>query len=157
MSASWPYWVLIVPMVGIGMGNGATFTTTSIATQNAIDPKLLGIGTATLTSIRTLGGSLALAAFGALYTSTVTDGLHRNLPAGSLPTGKPVSSLIREPSTIRSLPTAVRDVVVRSITSGTGRVFLFAVPLVILGFALALSLEERPLRTTRNVVASVAE
>ena len=156
LAASWPYWVLILPMVGIGMGNGATFTTTSIATQNAIDPKVLGIGTATLTSIRTLGGSLALAAFGALYTSTVTDGLHRNLPAGALPAGKPVSSLIREPSTIQALPIGVRDVVVRSITSGTGRVFLLAVPVVVIGFALALSLEERPLRTTTGAGAGPA-
>ena len=59
LSLSWGFLVLAFPMLAIGVGNGGTFTTTSIATQNAIDPTILGIGTATLVSFRSLGGSLA--------------------------------------------------------------------------------------------------
>jgi EmrB/QacA subfamily drug resistance transporter len=155
IAPSTPYWMLIIPMIFIGTGNGATFTTTSIATQNAIDPRMLGIGTATLVSLRSLGGSLALAGYGAIFTSTVNRGLRSHLPPGSLPAGKPVSSLIREPATIRELPTAVRDVVVQSITHATSRVFLFAVPLVALGLVLAITLPERPLKTTAGGGAGV--
>jgi MFS family permease len=155
IAASTPYWALVIPMLGIGMGNGATFTTTSIATQNAIDPNVLGIGTATLVSIRSLGGSIALAAYGALFTSTVNHGLQRDLPADALPKGKPVSALIREPATIRALPAEIRDVVVRSITHATGRVFLLAIPLVALGLLLAIVLPERPLRTTAGATPTM--
>jgi MFS family permease len=146
ISSSWGFLALMLPMLAIGMGNGGTFTTTSIATQNAIDPKVLGVGTATLVSFRSLGGSLALAAYGSIFTSTVSSNLKRNLPDGALPKGTKVSSLVRAPEEIKALPLDVRDVVVQAITTGTGRVFLFAVPLVFVGWLLALSMPELPLR-----------
>jgi EmrB/QacA subfamily drug resistance transporter len=146
LSLSWGFLVLALPMLAIGVGNGGTFTTTSIATQNAIDPAVLGIGTATLVSFRSLGGSLALAAYGSIFTSTVSSKLQRNLPADALPKGTKVSTLVRAPDEIKALPTAVRDVVAHAITSGTARVFLFAVPLVFAGWLLALSIPELPLR-----------
>jgi EmrB/QacA subfamily drug resistance transporter len=146
LNSSWGFLAFVLPMLAIGIGNGGTFTTTSIATQNAIDPAVLGIGTATLVSFRSLGGSLALAAYGSIFTSTVSASLKRNLPADALPLGTKVSSLVREPDQIKALPRAVRDVVVQAITSGTGRVFLFAVPLVFIGWLLALSMPELPLR-----------
>jgi EmrB/QacA subfamily drug resistance transporter len=148
ISSSWGFLALMLPMLAIGMGNGGTFTTTSIATQNAIDPKVLGVGTATLVSFRSLGGSLALAAYGSIFTSTVSSNLKRNLPGGALPKGTKVSSLVRAPEEIKALPLDVRDVVVQAITTGTGRVFLFAVPLVFVGWLLALSMPELPLRRT---------
>jgi hypothetical protein len=150
LSLSWGFLVLALPMLAIGVGNGGTFTTTSIATQNAIDPAVLGIGTATLVSFRSLGGSLALAAYGSIFTSTVSSTLKRNLPAGALPKGTKVSALVRAPDEIKALPTAVRNVVAQAITSGTARVFLFAMPLVFAGWLLALSLPELPLRRTNE-------
>ncbi len=105
ISSSWGFLVLMIPMLAIGTGNGGTFTTTSIATQNAIDPKVLGVGTATLVSFRYLGRSLALAAYGSVFTSTVSSNLQRNLPPGALPNGTKVSSLVRTPEEIKSTST----------------------------------------------------
>ena len=150
LSPSWGFLMFVVPMLAIGMGNGGTFTTTSIATQNAIDPKVLGIGTATLVSIRSLGGSLALAGYGTVFTSTVSSRITRDLPENALPGGTKVTSLVRAPSQIQKLPLEVRDVVVSSITAGTARVFLLAVPLVFVAWLLALSFPELPLRTTNQ-------
>lgn len=147
------FWWLAVPMLFIGVGNGSTFTTTSIAVQNAIDPREIGISTATLMALRTLGGSLGLAIYGTVFATVVKRELSDRVPAGSLPTGRTASSLLREPAAIKALAEPVRDGVVQSITAGTGRVFLIAVPVALIAFVLALRLPELPLRQTTGMAA----
>ncbi len=147
------FWWLAVPMLFIGVGNGSTFTTTSIAVQNAIDPREIGISTATLMALRTLGGSLGLAIYGTLFATVVKDELRNRVPAGSLPAGRTAASLIREPAAIKALAEPVRNGVVQSITAGTGRVFLIATPIAIIAFVLALRLPELPLRQSTGMAA----
>ena len=147
------FWWLAVPMLFIGVGNGSTFTTTSIAVQNAIDPREIGISTATLTAIRTLGGSLGLAIYGTVFATVVKHELRYRVPEGSLPAGRTASSLIREPAAIKALAEPIRNGVVQSITAGTGRVFLIAVPIAITAFVLALRLPELPLRQSTGMAA----
>jgi EmrB/QacA subfamily drug resistance transporter len=149
ITPSMPFLVLVLPMLGIGIGNGTTFTTTSIATQNAIDVADIGVGTATLVSFRTLGGSLGLALYGTLFTSAVTASIHRE--PGATGTITNVSSLVREPTKIRALEPALRNAVARAVTHGTGRVFLVAAPMALIGLLLGVSLPELPLRTTASV------
>ena len=147
------FWWLAVPMLFIGVGNGSTFTTTSIAVQNAIDPREIGISTATLTAIRTLGGSLGLAIYGTVFATVVKHELRDRVPEGSLPAGRTASSLIREPAAIKALAEPIRNGVVQSITAGTGRVFLIAAPIAITAFVLALRLPELPLRQSTGMAA----
>ena len=45
---------------------GPLFPTTTVAVQNAVDPRDLGIATATLAFLRTFGSALGVAAFGAI-------------------------------------------------------------------------------------------
>lgn len=156
ISGSMPYAVLIVPMFFIGIGTGSTYTTTSIATQNAIDPADIGIGTAALTGLRSLGGSLALAAYGTLFNTVLGDQLPRRVPEGALPKGD-VSRLLRSPAEIKALPDAVRKGVVDSVSAGTARVFTIAVPIVAVALLLAVILPELPLRTTRGLATAPAE
>ena len=147
------FWWLAVPMLFIGVGNGSTFTTTSIAVQNAIDPREIGISTATLMALRTLGGSLGLAIYGTVFATVVKHELRDRVPEGSLPPGRTASSLIREPAAIKALAEPIRRGVVQSITAGTGRVFLIAVPIAITAFVLALRLPELPLRQSTGMAA----
>lgn len=55
-----------------GVGMGITWPVYVVATQNAVEPDRLGVATATLQFFRTMGGSLAVAALGALLTSRLT-------------------------------------------------------------------------------------
>ncbi len=148
ISVSTQLMVLLLPMLGIGIGNGATFTTSSISTQNAIDTADIGVGTATLVALRSLGGSIGLALYGTLFTSAVTTSLEKELPAGVTSTIGSVTSLLREPKRIRALESSTRDAVVYAVTRGTARVFLVAVPLAAIALVLATILPELPLRTT---------
>ena len=157
ITSSSGFWWLALPMLFIGVGNGSTFTTTSIAVQNAIDPREIGISTATLTAIRTLGGSLGLAIYGTMFATVVKNELRDRVPAGSLPAGRSASSLIREPAAIKALAEPIRSGVVQSVTAGTGRVFLIATPVAIAAFVLALRLPELPLRQTTGMAAGALE
>ena len=141
------YLWLIVPMFLTGLGVGTTFTTTSIASQNAIDHREIGVGTATLTSLRSLGGSICLALFGTLHATTVVSELRRRVPAGSIPKDTPITSLIKRPEKIRALPIGLRTGIADALTVATGRVYLCSALVALLGLLLALSIEERPLRS----------
>ena len=88
-----------------------------------------------------------------MFATVVKRELSDRVPAGSLPTGRTASSLLREPAAIKALAEPVRDGVVQSITAGTGRVFLIAVPVALIAFVLALRLPELPLRQTTGMAA----
>ena len=53
-------------VLGLGLGLGPLFPTTTVAVQNAVDPRDLGIATATLAFLRNFGSALGVAAFGAI-------------------------------------------------------------------------------------------
>ncbi|MEZ7125926.1 MDR family MFS transporter [Nonomuraea sp. AD125B] len=59
-------------MLLIGLGMGPMLSGLTVAVQQALPPAYLGTASANLTFFRQIGGSVALAVGGALYTSTVT-------------------------------------------------------------------------------------
>jgi hypothetical protein len=56
-------------MVFMGFGTAAIFTSTSIASQNAVEYQDLGVTTATVMFLRSLGGSFGMAIFGTVLNS----------------------------------------------------------------------------------------
>jgi EmrB/QacA subfamily drug resistance transporter len=69
------FWQIEALMLAVGVGVGAIFPTLTVSVQNAVDPRDLGIGTATLGFLRSLGGAIGVAAFGAVVLAhgVVTD------------------------------------------------------------------------------------
>ena len=92
---------------------------------------------------RTLGSALGVAVFGTVMSARLDDTLDRLLPGTSLTTD---DSLLSSPEAIRDLPAEQYAAVAEGIASGVAMVFLVAVPLVALAFALAWLLKEVPLR-----------
>jgi EmrB/QacA subfamily drug resistance transporter len=60
------FWGVEGLMLAVGVGVGAIFPTLTVSVQNAVDPRDLGIGTATLAFLRSLGGAIGVAAMGAV-------------------------------------------------------------------------------------------
>ena len=60
------FWQVESLMLAVGVGVGAIFPTLTVSVQNAVDPRDLGIGTATLAFLRSLGGAIGVAALGAV-------------------------------------------------------------------------------------------
>jgi len=59
-------WQVEALMLVVGVGVGALFPTLTVSVQNALDPRDLGIGTATLALLRSLGGAIGVAALGSV-------------------------------------------------------------------------------------------
>jgi EmrB/QacA subfamily drug resistance transporter len=128
-----------------GLGMGITWPVYVVATQNAVDPSQLGVATATLQFFRTMGGTLAVAALGALLTSRLTAELPEHVgrsAAASVDTDRLIQGGAHVAPSLRSGLESALD-------AALNPVFLALVPLAAIGVALALLLKERPLRVAR--------
>ena len=157
LDADIAYPKLIVPMFLMGLGGGSSFTTQSIAAQNAVDPRDLGVATSTLNFCRSLGASVALAMYGSVFNAKVRDELTRRLPDNAGTTASQLIKQIREPARIKALAPPLRDAVRDSIGAGAGRVYLVALPVVIAAWFFALSLREIPLGRTTGLATTPVE
>ena len=82
-------------MLCIGGGMGFALPTTSIASQNAVGKRDLGIATATVTFFRSLGGSVSLAIYGTVFNTKLSQELMRRVPKSSGQSGRDLTTLIR--------------------------------------------------------------
>lgn len=137
-----PYWMLVLPMILMGFGAASLFTTTSIAGQNAVDMRDLGVATASLMFFRSLGGSIAMAIFGTTLNATIRHELPRRtgIPADE------ATSLIRSPEEIEALPVDLRQAVVDSVALGVSRIYWICAGVMVVAIVLAIRLPERTLR-----------
>jgi EmrB/QacA subfamily drug resistance transporter len=153
ISGTTPYPWLVAPMIAMGFGMAAVFTTTSIATQNAVEFSDMGVATATIMFFRTLGGSLGLAAFGTILNATVRAEIPDRLAIGP----DDAAGLIREPAEIEALPAASRDAVVDSLALGVGRIYLVCAAVMVVAFVACVLLSERPLRPRAGISDALEE
>src|SRR4051795_9332496 len=114
-------------LVVIGIGMGTMFQIFVIATQNSVDFADLGVSTAGIQFFRSMGGSLAVAALGALLTS--------KLPAGV------------DPNRLTSGATRVSEAARVALSDATHAVFVALIPLAAAVLVLSFLLPELPLRT----------
>ena len=143
-----------VSMAIVGYGVGMTMPTLSLAAQNAVSGRDLGVVTSATTFFRSLGGALGVALFGAVLTARTNADLDRQLPAGTVIDR---DALLSSPREIRELPPELAGPVIHAIAEGVTAAFVVAVPVVAVAFGLAWLLREVPLRETGNLTTSVAQ
>ncbi|MGA0862771.1 MAG: MDR family MFS transporter [Ilumatobacteraceae bacterium] len=148
-----PYWVLIVPMVFMGFGSASIFTSTSIAGQNAVEFRDMGVTTAFMLFSRNFGGAFGLAIFGTILNGTIRS----EIPARTGIAADEASSLIRVPSEIALLPEVQRNAVVDSVALGVGRIYLVCAIVMALAVVVAILLPERPLRLRAGLSDAMEE
>lgn len=129
-------------MLVLGLGLGLVMQVLVLAAQNAVDYTQLGVATSGSTLFRQVGGSIGVAAFGAIFANQLAANLAAGLPAGvQLPAAA-------DPAAIRELPPAVHDAYIQAMTDALQPVFLVGAAIALLAFALTWLLVEVPLRTT---------
>jgi EmrB/QacA subfamily drug resistance transporter len=133
--------VVSLDLVVIGIGMGTMFQTYVIATQNAVAISDLGVATASIQFFRSMGGSLGVAAFGALLANRLTDELPARLGAAA---ARVDPDRLLQGSTV---PPALREGTAAALSASLHSLWVVAAVLAAIGLALALALEERPLRT----------
>ena len=80
MSSSTAYGLAIGYIVMLGFGLGFTFPSFTIAVQNSVEHRFLGVATSALQFYRAIGGSLGLAVLGAYMTNRFQSQLAEKLP-----------------------------------------------------------------------------
>jgi hypothetical protein len=141
-------------MALLGVGLGLTVQVLVLATQNATPPRDLGVATSSINFFRSVGGSVGVALFGALFSARLVDALSGTFPESVL-------AALRDgavsPDAVQQLPEAMRVDYVDAFAGALTSVFLLAVPLLLVAFGLTWLFREHPLRTSAGAHALAAE
>ncbi|WP_129305738.1 MFS transporter [Streptomyces sp. L2] len=130
-------------MAVLGAGIGLVMPVLVLAVQNSVRPADLGTATSANNYFRQIGGSVGAAVFGTLFAGRLTDALHRELPAHAGARLPDAESLT--PQLVHTLPPALRDAYIRAYADAMPRIFLYLVPVLVLGLLIAFFLKEKPL------------
>ncbi|WDV55601.1 MFS transporter [Streptomyces coeruleorubidus] len=130
-------------MAVLGAGIGMVMPVLILAVQNSVRPADLGTATSASNYFRQIGGSVGAAVFGTLLADRLADALARNLPTRAddrLPDPESIT-----PQLVHDLPPALRDGYIGAYADAMPRIFLYLVPVLVLGLVIALFLKEKPL------------
>ncbi|MEU0741534.1 MFS transporter [Streptomyces sp. NPDC006134] len=130
-------------MAVLGAGIGMVMPVLVLAVQNSVRPADLGTATSANNYFRQIGGSVGAAVFGTLFADRLTDALAGRLPAEA-GTGLPAAESLT-PQLVHALPPQLRDAYIQAYADAMPRIFLYLVPVLVLGLLLALFLKETPL------------
>jgi hypothetical protein len=108
-----------------------------------VEQKDMGVASSARMFFQQIGGSLGVAAFGAVFTRRLTQSL-----ATASGTGAHISSSggQLDPATVDSLPATIKHDVFFAIAHAVQGVFIWALPAAAVIFVLALFIKEVPLR-----------
>ncbi len=141
MTASTPVWRQSLDLFILGAGIGLCMQVLVLTVQNTVDFDDLGVATSGVTFFRTIGSSFGAAIFGSLFVNFLDDRIGPALAASGAP-----AEAAQSPAVLHRLPPAAAAPIIDAYADALGRVFLFAAPVALVGFILALMLKEVPLR-----------
>ncbi|MFF8030669.1 MULTISPECIES: MDR family MFS transporter [unclassified Streptomyces] len=131
-----------------GLGLGLVMQVLVLIVQNAVSYEDLGVATSGATFFRSIGASFGVAIFGTIFAGHLGEKLTDALAGTRLPPGVSADSLEADPRGIAALPPALRPSALDAYADAITDVFLYAVPVALLGFVLAWFLREDRLRAS---------
>ncbi len=148
-------------MVVLGIGLGFVMQVIVLAVQSSVPARDMGVATANVNFFRSVGGSIGVAVFGALFNTQLTSQLARLLPPDA---AAQLADLGRGgAAAIAQLPEATQAAYVQGVAGSLTTVFGWAVPVVVVAFAISWLLPALELRGTgiaeelaREMAAAVA-
>jgi len=162
-------------MVITGFGLGTTMPLYTIAVQNAVPYKILGVATSSTAFFRSIGGSVGLAVFGSVMNNRFATELGAKLPSTikSMIPPQQLETLMHNPQALMSpvaqsqlqgmigqlgeqgakLLPQVMQALRESLAVSISHVFLYALFAVVLAFIVNFFIKEIPLRTHHTLDA----
>jgi EmrB/QacA subfamily drug resistance transporter len=131
-----------IDFVVLGLGMGLMMQLVSLISQNSVELKDMGVASSSRMFFQSIGGSLGVAALGALFASR----LNGYMAAHAAGSGFHAKGGSFDPAMIARLPGPQREIVLAAITHAVHSVFILGVPGAVLIFVFALFIKEIPLR-----------
>ena len=140
--------------VVLGLGMGFLMQMVSLIAQNSVQQQDMGVASSARMFFQQIGGSLGVAAFGAVFARQLTSslaaasgpGVHISASGGQL-----------DPATVNTLPAPVRHDVFLAIAHAMQHVFIWALPSAVVIFVLAWFIKEVPLRGRAPAAEATSE
>lgn len=132
-------------MTVLGLGIGATMQNLVLAVQNNTALRDMGSVSAVVAFFRSIGGSVGIAALGAVLGTRVAAGVTGGLHDLGIPTSEQGARTIPD---LAALPEPVRLVFEQAYGAATAELFLIAAPFALVAVVCVLFIKEVPLRTT---------
>lgn len=127
-----------VSLACVGAGMGCIFPVVTTAVQNAVPREQLGTATASGLMFRQIGGSLAVAVFGAIFASRMASRM-----SGAI--GGAGETMQVSPKMIAEMPEAARLALAEGVVGSLQPIYLIAAGLGLVGLLFAFALKEIPL------------
>jgi EmrB/QacA subfamily drug resistance transporter len=135
------FWIESLYLLVLGAGIGLIMQILTLVVQNTVDYSDLGTATSGVTFFRTLGGSFGASIMGSIFANQLKGRLVTALASAHAP-----PSAVASPELLRKLPASARAPVVAAYAQSLQHVFLFAVPIAVVAFVLALFLPQVAMR-----------
>ncbi|MFJ3882283.1 DHA2 family efflux MFS transporter permease subunit [Streptomyces sp. NPDC090077] len=142
-------WLESLYMFVLGSGIGLCMQVLTIAVQNTVDYADLGTATSGVTFFRTLGSAFGTAVFGTIYANSLEPRLRAGVAEAARATGADPASLsaaAQSPQGVHGLDPAAAGPIIDAYADALHTVFLWTVPVAVVGFVVALFLKQVPLR-----------
>ena len=136
----------------LGAGIGSCMQVLVLIVQNTSKFEDLGVATSAVTFFRTIGSSFGAAIFGSLFTNFLRGRIGPALAASG---ASPAAA--NSPEALHRLPHTQAAPIVAAYAASLTQVFLWAVPVAVVGFTLALFLREVPLREIGKNAADLGD
>jgi len=130
--------------VVLGLGLGCLMQMISLIAQNSVEQKDMGVASSARMFFQQIGGSLGVAAFGAIFARQLTQGLANLARTGGVHISASGGQL--DPTTVDKLHSLVKHDVFGVIAHAVDSVFIWAAPSSVVIFVLAWLIKEVPLR-----------
>ncbi|KQN48234.1 MFS transporter [Rouxiella silvae] len=135
-----PLHMLYAYIALLGAGLGLVMQVLVLAAQNSVEPQQVGVATSSTTLFRSIGSSVGVAVFGAVFTHSLQSGLMASIPEGTqLPRAMSAAS-------IHQLPEAIRTDYLEAFGGAIHQVYQIAACVMAVAFLLSLFMKNYPLR-----------
>ncbi|HET6731480.1 MDR family MFS transporter [Mycobacterium sp.] len=152
MSAETPVLLQSLYLFILGTGIGMCMQVLILIVQNTSNFDDLGVATSGVTFFRTIGSSFGAAIFGSLFANFLGDRIGPALAASGAP-----PEAAQSPQALHQLPADVAIPIVNAYADSLGLVFLCAAPVAFVGFVVAWTLKEIPLREMETVAVDLGD
>src|SRR4051795_3175185 len=147
-----PPWLASVFMLVVGVGIGLVMQVLVLAVQNCAPPKDIGVSTSAATFFRSMGGSLGVALFGAIFAARLGDELKTLPPDIAARFGGGVNI---SPEQVHDLPVEIRTDFLEAFVHALSPTFLVGAAMTFVAFVLSWFLKEVPLRSTTRAAGDL--